>query len=156
MGSTDRFSKAGSVSTSFPFVLRVCVRRIAGRRAPVSSTNVSSTQVSTGTALPASGAPSLLGKGVTAVQGGPIDRMLLAVSDIEAARAELVSRGIEVGEVFHDAADGLGAGFNPRKEAHAPGLDPQHRSYASYATFNDPDGNVWMLQDLRERLPGRV
>jgi len=105
---------------------------------------------------PGSPASIIFGKGVTAVQGGPIDRMLLAVSDIEAARAELVSRGIEVGEVFHDAAGGLGAGFNPRKEAHAPGLDPQHRSYASYATFNDPDGNVWMLQDLRERLPGRV
>jgi len=105
---------------------------------------------------PGSPASIIFGKGVTSVQREPIDRMLLAVSDIEATRAELLSRGIAVGEVFHDAAGGLGAGFNPRGEAHAPGPDPQHRSYASYATFNDPDGNVWMLQDLRDRLPGRV
>ena len=105
---------------------------------------------------PGSAASIIFGKGVTSVQRGPIDRMLLAVSDIEAARAELVSRGIEIGEVFHDGAGGLGAGFNPHTEAHASGLDPQRRSYASYALFNDPDNNVWMLQDLRDRLPGRV
>ena len=97
----------------------------------------------------------IFGKGVTSDQPGSIDSLLLAVDDIEVARDELIARGVEVGEVFHDAAGGLGAGFQP-SEAHAPGRDPDGRSYASYASFRDPDGNGWLLQEITQRLPGRV
>jgi hypothetical protein len=58
--------------------------------------------------------------------------------------------------VFHDAGGGLGGGFVAGTEARAPGPDPQRRSYASYGSFTDPDGNVWLLQEIKERLPGRV
>jgi catechol 2,3-dioxygenase-like lactoylglutathione lyase family enzyme len=97
----------------------------------------------------------IFGKGVTSDQPGSIDSLLLAVDDIEVARDELIARGVQVGEVFHDAAGGLGAGFQP-SEAHAPGRDPEGRSYASYASFRDPDGNGWLLQEITQRLPGRV
>ena len=68
------------------------------------------------------------------------------MSDIVAARADLVARGIDVSEVFH-----RGVGEPPKA-----GVDPARRSYASYATFNDPDGNEWLLQEVTTRLPGRV
>lgn len=58
--------------------------------------------------------------------------------------------------MFHDAAGGLGGGFNADPAARAPGPDPQGRSYATYAAFSDPDGNRWLLQEITERLPGRV
>ena len=79
-------------------------------------------------------------------QAERLQRLLLIVDDIEAARAELVGRGIEVGEIFH-ALPG---------EAPEPGRDPQGRSYVSQATFSDPDGNGWILQEITERIPGRV
>ena len=78
------------------------------------------------------------------------------MEDIDAARAELVSHGVDVSEIFHDAGGSLGGGFIAAPEARAPGHDPQRRSYASYASFSDPDGNRWLLQELTERLPGRV
>jgi catechol 2,3-dioxygenase-like lactoylglutathione lyase family enzyme len=98
----------------------------------------------------------IFGKGVTTSEPGSIESMVLAVEDIDAARKALVARGVEVGEVFHDAGGSLGAGFIPDERAHAAGRDPEGRSYASYATFSDPDGNGWMLQELTERLPGSV
>ena len=104
---------------------------------------------------PGSGASIIFGKGVTSAQPGSIDRLLLAVNDIQAARAELVSKGVEV-EVFHDADGGLGGGFHSGTEGRAPGPDPQRRSYGSYASFRDPDGNVWLLQEITERLAGRT
>jgi len=104
---------------------------------------------------PGSPASILFGKGVTDAEPGSIDRLLLAVDDIAAARESLVARGAEVSEVFHEAAGGPIGGFHPEPEAHAPGPDPEGRSYASYATFSDPDGNRWMLQEITERLPGR-
>src|SRR5829696_2921890 len=104
---------------------------------------------------PGSDASIIFGKGVTAARPGSIDRLLLAVSDIDAAHAELRSRGVEVSEVFHDAGGSLGGGFLAGTEGRAPGPDPQRRSYASYASFSDPDGNVWLLQEIKERLPGR-
>jgi catechol 2,3-dioxygenase-like lactoylglutathione lyase family enzyme len=104
---------------------------------------------------PGSQASIIFGKGVTSTKPGSIDRLLMAVSDIEAARNELVSKGAQV-EMFHDAGGGLGAGFYAAKEKWAPGPDPERRSYASYASFSDPDGNVWLLQEIKERLPGRV
>jgi len=105
---------------------------------------------------PASGASIIFGKGVTSARPGSIDRLVLAVNDIDAARAELLSHGVEVGEVFHDAGGGLAGGFHTGTGGRAPGPDPQGRSYASYASFSDPDGNVWLLQEIKERLPGRV
>ena len=73
--------------------------------------------------------------------------MFLVVSDIEAARAELAGHGVEVSETFHRA----GPGKPP-----IPGRDPEGRSYSSFATFSDPDGNSWLLQEVTQRLPGRV
>jgi len=87
------------------------------------------------------------GKGVTTVAPGSARNMYLVVSDIEAARADLVGRGIDVSEVFHRAGPG-GPPIN--------GRDPEHHSYASFATFSDPDGNTWLLQEITTRFPGRV
>lgn len=86
------------------------------------------------------------GKGITSAAPGSTRGLFLVVSDIEAARADLIARGVAVGEVFH-----LTPGDPP-----SPGLDPMRRSYASYATFADPDGNEWLLQEVTARAPGRV
>jgi catechol 2,3-dioxygenase-like lactoylglutathione lyase family enzyme len=83
------------------------------------------------------------GIGLTTSAPGSAQRMLLAVSDIEAAREELNSRGADVSEAFH--LDG----------GRAEGPDPQGRTYSTYASFNDPDGNGWLLQEIPTRLPGR-
>jgi catechol 2,3-dioxygenase-like lactoylglutathione lyase family enzyme len=83
------------------------------------------------------------GKGLTTDVPGSVQRLLLAVDDIDAARADLISRGAEVSEVFH--LDG----------ERVPGPDPQRRSYRSYVSFSDPDGNGWLLQEIKTRLPGR-
>ena len=96
---------------------------------------------------PGSPASIHFGKGVTSAAPGSAQGLFLVVSDIEAARAELVSHGVDVGETFHVA----GPGHPP-----LPGRDPQRRSYSSYATFKDPDGNTWLLQEITARLPGRV
>ena len=95
------------------------------------------------------GSPSSIqfGKGVTSAAPGTMQGLYLVVSDIVAARAELVARGVDVSDVFHRA----GPGKPP-----LGGPDPQRRSYFSYATFNDPDGNSWLLQEVTERFPGRV
>lgn len=87
------------------------------------------------------------GKGVTDATPGSTRDLYLIVSDIVKARAELVDRGVNVGEVFHRA----GPGTPPLS-----GADPKRRSYSSFATFSDPDGNTWLLQEITERLPGRV
>jgi len=104
---------------------------------------------------PGSACSIIFGKGVTSARPGSIDRLVLAVYDIDVARNELLSHGVEV-SVFHDSGGGLGGGFYAATEARAPGSDPQRRSYASYASFTDPDGNAWLLQEIKERLPGRV
>jgi catechol 2,3-dioxygenase-like lactoylglutathione lyase family enzyme len=104
---------------------------------------------------PGSACSIIFGKGVTSAQPGSIDRLVLAVDDIDAARDALRAHGVEV-RVFHDAGGGLGGGFYAGTEARAPGPDPQRRSYATYASFSDPDGNAWLLQEIKERLPGRV
>ena len=87
------------------------------------------------------------GKGVTPAAPGSARGLFLIVSDIVTARAELVDRGVAVSEFFHVA----GPGKPPIN-----GLDPQRHSYASYASFDDPDGNGWLLQEVTTRLPGRV
>jgi catechol 2,3-dioxygenase-like lactoylglutathione lyase family enzyme len=87
------------------------------------------------------------GKGLTAAAAGSARGLYLIVSDIEAAHAELVGRGVDVSEVFHRAAVGEGPLSGP---------DPERRSYSSFASFSDPDGNSWLLQEVTARLPGRV
>jgi len=87
------------------------------------------------------------GSGVTSAVPGSARNLYLVVSDIEAARAELVARGVDVSEVFHRP----GPGKPP-----VSGPDPARRSYASFASFSDPDGNGWLLQEITVRLPGRV
>jgi hypothetical protein len=105
---------------------------------------------------PGSGASIIFGNGITSVQPGSIDGLTLVVYDIDAARSELLSHGVEVSDVFHDADGGLAGGFHAGTKARVRGPDPQGRSYASYASFSDPDGNGWLLQEIKERLPGRV
>lgn len=86
------------------------------------------------------------GKGISTAVPGSFKNLYLVVSDIAAARGELVSRGADVSEPFHFTA----IGGTPM-----PGPDPDGRSYGSYATFSDPDGNSWLLQEVKARLPGR-
>lgn len=104
---------------------------------------------------PGSACSIIFGQGLTAVPPGSLDRLLLAVDDIDKARNELIGRGVDVGEIFHAADGGPAGGFLP-PEGRAAGLDPGRQSYASYAIFADPDGNTWMLQEVTERAPGRV
>jgi catechol 2,3-dioxygenase-like lactoylglutathione lyase family enzyme len=87
------------------------------------------------------------GIGITSAVPGSAQNLYLVVSDIEAARAELVHRGVGVSEVFHRA----GPGKPPVSGPH-----PARSSYSSFATFSDPDGNEWLLQEVTARLPGRV
>ena len=80
--------------------------------------------------------------------------LYLVVSDIEAAREELAARGVDVSEVFH--AGTPGAQFQPDGSGRVSGPAPDHASYGSFATFSDPDGNGWLLQEITTRLPGRI
>ncbi|HLL69213.1 MAG TPA: VOC family protein [Micromonosporaceae bacterium] len=105
---------------------------------------------------PGSGASVLFGTRVTAARPGSFDGLLLVVDDLDIARADLLSRGVEVSEVFHDANGGLAGGFHIGDEGRAAGHDPERRSYASYASFFDSEGNRWVLQEITTRLPGRV
>lgn len=98
---------------------------------------------------PGSQASIIFGNGTTTAIPGTAQGMLLAVDDLEAARAQLIAQGVNVSEAFHG---GLFFGT----QARAPGRDPENRSYFSYASFTDPDGNGWLLQEVKERLPGRV
>jgi catechol 2,3-dioxygenase-like lactoylglutathione lyase family enzyme len=97
---------------------------------------------------PGSGCSIAFGKGVTAASPGSAKHLELVVSDIGAARNALIDRGVDVTEVFH------GSPFNPAGRISGP--DPERRSYLSYASFEDPDGNEWLLQEVTVRLPGRV
>jgi catechol 2,3-dioxygenase-like lactoylglutathione lyase family enzyme len=107
---------------------------------------------------PGSGCSIIFGKNVTPATPGSAQGLYLIVSDIEAARKELLDRGVEVSEVFHDAA-GVYAGpdepylFGRKRVG---GQDPEHRSYRSFASFRDPDGNGWLFQEITTRLPGRI
>jgi catechol 2,3-dioxygenase-like lactoylglutathione lyase family enzyme len=96
---------------------------------------------------PGSACSITFGKGITAAAPGSAEGGLI-VSDIEAAHAEFVRRGIEASEMWH------GAPFPP--EARLSGPDPKRTSYGSFFSFNDPDGNTWLVQEVRTRLPGRI
>ena len=101
---------------------------------------------------PNSEASIIFGKGVTSAKPGSIDQLVLAVDNVDAARSELIARGVEVSEVFHYAG---GPFNNAVKNSRVGGRDPQGRSYFSFASFQDPDGNGLLLQEIKERLPGR-
>jgi catechol 2,3-dioxygenase-like lactoylglutathione lyase family enzyme len=101
---------------------------------------------------PGSPCSVIFGSQVTRATPGFVDGLHLIVADIEAARAELVSRGVEVSDIFHDAG---GVFHHGGDEGRVPGPDPQCGSYASFASFTDPDGNGWLLQEVTTRLPGR-
>ncbi|WP_263368740.1 VOC family protein [Edaphobacter bradus] len=107
---------------------------------------------------PGSGCSVIFGKNVTAAPPGSAQGLYLIVSDIEAAHKELLRRGVEVSEVFHGAAVGYGGTDEPYLfgRIRVSGPDPEHRSYRSFASFRDPDGNGWLFQEVTTRLPGRI
>ena len=94
----------------------------------------------------------IFGKGITPAKPGSAPNLVLAVDDIDAARDDLVARGVDVSEVFHYAG---GPFNNAAKNPRVGGRDPEGRSYFSFASFEDPDGNGWLLQEIQTRLPGR-
>jgi catechol 2,3-dioxygenase-like lactoylglutathione lyase family enzyme len=107
---------------------------------------------------PSSGCSVIFGKNVTGAAPGSAQGLYLIVSDIEAARDELLRRGVGISDVFHDAGDVHAGADEPYLfgRLRVSGPDPNHRSYRSYASFSDPDGNGWLLQEVTVRLPGRV
>jgi catechol 2,3-dioxygenase-like lactoylglutathione lyase family enzyme len=102
---------------------------------------------------PGSSCSVIFGTGVSSAAPGSADGLHLVVPDIEAARAELVDRGVDASEVFHDTG---GVFHHAGTAGRAPGPDPDRRSYCSFVSFSDPDGNGWVLQEITTRLPGRV
>jgi catechol 2,3-dioxygenase-like lactoylglutathione lyase family enzyme len=102
---------------------------------------------------PGSACSVILGTGVTPAAPGSADGLQLVVDDIEAARAELVSRGVRASEIFHDAS---GVFHHAGTAARVAGSAEDHTSYGSWFSFRDPDGNNWFVQEVTTRLPGRV
>ncbi|MEI9985500.1 MAG: hypothetical protein WDN69_21300 [Aliidongia sp.] len=102
---------------------------------------------------PGSGCSVIFGKNVTAAAPGSLQGLHLIVSDIEAAHADLRRRGIGISEPFHDSS---GVFHHAGTEGRLDGPNPQRKSYASYASFSDPDGNGWLLQEITARLTGQI
>lgn len=102
---------------------------------------------------PGSGCSVQFGTKITTATPGSAQGLYLIVANVEAARKQLVARGIEVSDVFHAARPG--AQFRPDNNGRVSGPEPDHRSYFTFATFDDPDGNTWLLQEVTTRLPGR-
>ena len=94
----------------------------------------------------------IFGEGVTTADPGSVRGMHLAVWDIDAARAELIAKGVAASPVFHDAG---GVFHHAGTDKRVDGRDPEGRSYSSFVSFHDPDGNEWVLQEIQTRLPGR-
>src|SRR6185436_17221040 len=107
---------------------------------------------------PGSGCSVIFGKNVTAAAPGSSQGLYLIVSDIEAARRDLRGRGVEVSEAFHGAGDAYTGKDEPYLfgRIRVSGPDPERRSYRSFASFNDPDGNGWVFQEITTRVPGRL
>jgi len=107
---------------------------------------------------PGSGCSVIFGRNVTAAAPGSAQGLYLIVADVKAARDELLARGVEVSEVFHDAGGVYAGNDEPYLfgRLRVSGADPEHRSYRSFASFRDPDGNGWLFQEITARLPGRV
>lgn len=101
---------------------------------------------------PGSECSIIIGKGITSARPGSIGHLVLVVDDVDAARNDLIARGADVSAVFHYA----GGPFNNAVEnPRIVGRDPEGRSYFSFASFSDPDGNGWLIQEVKMRLPGR-
>ena len=107
---------------------------------------------------PGSGCSVIFGKNVTAAAPGSAQGLYLIVSDVEAARKELLGRDVAISGVFHDAAGAYAGPDEPYLfgRVRVGGRDPEHRSYRSFASFSDPDGNGWLFQEISTRLPGRI
>jgi len=107
---------------------------------------------------PGSGCSVIFGKNVTSAAPGSAQGLYLIVSDIEAARKELVGRGVKISEAFHDPGGEYAGSDQPYLfgRRRVGGRDPEHRSYRSFASFSDPDGNGWLFQEITTRLPGRI
>ena len=107
---------------------------------------------------PGSGCSVIFGKNVTAATPGSAQGLYLIVSDLEAARKELLSRGVNISEVFHGASGVYTGKDEPYLfgSNRVSGPDPDHGSYRSFASFRDPDGNGWLFQEITTRLPGRI
>jgi catechol 2,3-dioxygenase-like lactoylglutathione lyase family enzyme len=107
---------------------------------------------------PGSGCSVIFGKNVTAAAPGSAEGLYLIVSDLDAARNELLGLGVAVSEPFHGANGEYVGPDEPYLfgRVRVSGSDPEHRSYRSFASFRDPDGNGWLLQEITTRLPGRV
>lgn len=107
---------------------------------------------------PGSGCSVIFGKNVTAAAPGSAQGLYLIVSDIEAARKELLGRGVKVSRAFHSAGNVYAGPDEPYLfgRCRVSGADPDRGSYRSFASFNDPDGNGWLFQEITNRLPGRV
>lgn len=104
---------------------------------------------------PGSGCSIQFGTNLTSAAPGSAQGLYLVVSDIDAARGQLLALGVEVTDVFHEAAPG--SRFHPAGASdRLSGPAPEHSTYGSFASFNDPDGNGWLLQEVTTRLPGRV
>jgi catechol 2,3-dioxygenase-like lactoylglutathione lyase family enzyme len=101
---------------------------------------------------PGSPCSIIFGTGLSSAAPGSVQGLHLVVTDIEAARTELVGLGADVSETFHDAG---GVFHHAGTEGRVAGPDPKHGSYTSFASFSDPDGNEWVLQEITTRLPGR-
>ncbi len=103
---------------------------------------------------PGSGCSIQFGTNLTSAASGSAQGLYLVVADLDAARAELLARGVDVGEVFHEESPG--SRFEPAASGRAAGPADEHASYRSFATFSDPDGNGWLFQEVTTRLPGRI
>jgi catechol 2,3-dioxygenase-like lactoylglutathione lyase family enzyme len=101
---------------------------------------------------PGSECSIIIGTGITGAAPGSAEALQLIVLDIEAAREELIARGVEVSAAFHDAG---GVFHHAGKVARVTGPDPERSDYGSFASFSDPDGNGWLLQEVKTRAPGR-
>jgi catechol 2,3-dioxygenase-like lactoylglutathione lyase family enzyme len=101
---------------------------------------------------PGSPCSVIFGTGVTSAAPGSAQGLQMVVTDIDAARAELTARGAELSEVFHDAG---GVFYHAGTVGRVAGPAPGHKSYGSFASFSDPDGNGWLIQEITTRLPGR-
>jgi hypothetical protein len=101
---------------------------------------------------PGSACSIIFGEGVTSAPPGSSEGLQLSVYDIDEARADLIGRGVDVSEPFHDAT---GIFHHARTEGRVSGPAPEHADYGSFVAFGDPDGNGWLLQEIKTRLPGR-
>lgn len=102
---------------------------------------------------PGSACSIIIGQGISSASPGSVEGLHLTVTDIDAARAELLSHGADVSDIYHDAG---GVFHHTGKADRVPGPAPAHKDYGSFAQFSDPDGNGWFIQEIKVRAPGRT